>query len=260
MSHHDTFNPVADRVSVERRDRMLIIRMIRHDKRNALDAHMTAALDAALNQLEDDPELWCGVLVGGEQAFSAGTDLAAGSGEPTERGGDYGVITRRRRTPLIAAVEGLALGGGFEVVLSCDMVVASATAQFGLPEVARGVIPTCGGLFRSWQSLPLTIAKQLILTGRPLSAKRAYDLGLVNEMTEPGEALDRALDLAQQVCENSPFSIGESLTAIHDVLDATEVLGWEKTTQAKDAILSSEDRQEGVAAFLEKRAPQWRGR
>lgn len=209
-------------MTLEVQGRILLIRMEREDKRNAVDPHMTAALDQALNQLEDDPDLWCGTLVGGEKAFSAGTDLADTAGTPTERGGPYGVIRRRRRTPLIAAVDGMALGGGFEIALACDMIVAARSAQFGLPETARGLIPTCCGLFRGWQNLPLTIAKQLVLTGRPMPAERAYELGLVNVLTEDGDARAGALELAQQVCENSPFAIGESLSVMQDALDALD--------------------------------------
>ncbi|SMY11118.1 enoyl-CoA hydratase-related protein [Brevibacterium jeotgali] len=260
MSAPTDATPLPHRVELERHDHVLVIHLDRTDKRNAIDSHMTSALDAALNEADDDPEVRCIILTGGERAFSAGTDLADGAGTPTERGGPYGVIRRSRRTPLIAAVEGIAYGGGFEVVLACDMVVAHRTARFGLPEVARGVIPTCGGLFRGWHSLPVTVAKQMVLTGRPLSAQRAYELGIVNELADDGEVLTTALDLAAQVSENSPLSVAESLTVMNDVLGMPEELGWSRTDEATTTVKSSEDYREGVAAFLEKRSPQWKGR
>lgn len=260
MSDHTDETTLNHRIEVERHDHVLVIHLDREDKRNAIDSHMTSALDAALNAADDDPEVRCIVLAGGKRAFSAGTDLADGAGTPTERGGPYGVIRRTRRTPLIAAVEGIAYGGGFEVVLACDMVVAHRAARFGLPEVARGVIPTCGGLFRGWHSLPVTVAKQMVLTGRPLSAQRAFELGIVNELADDGEVLATALDLAAQVSENSPLSVAESLTVMNDVLGIPEELGWSRTDEATATVKSSEDYREGVSAFLEKRSPQWTGR
>jgi len=187
------------RVTTERRGRVLVVRMDRPAKRNAVDAAMTAALDAALNELEDDPDLWCGVLTGGPEMFCAGTDLAQGPGSPTERGGNYGVVRRTRGTPLVAAVEGIAYGGGFEIVLACDLVVAGRSARFGLPEVTRGVIANCGALFRAPRPLPLTVAKQLLLTGQPLPASRAYELGLVTELVDDGGAEAAAVTVAEQI-------------------------------------------------------------
>ncbi|WP_349826898.1 enoyl-CoA hydratase-related protein [Brevibacterium litoralis] len=258
-----TFPPdpaeVDARVSTERQGHVLVIRMQRAAKRNAIDAAMTAALDRALDLLDDDPDLWCGVLTGSDGVFCAGTDLANSAGPPTERGGQYGLIKRRRTTPLIAAVEGLAYGGGFELVLACDMLVAGDSARFGLPEVARGVLPTCGGLFRTWQSLPVTIAKQMVLTGRPMPARRAYELGLVNDLTTDGTALHGALELAEQVCENAPTSVSRSLQVIEDALMRHDAEDWDATEAALDAVRASADHREGIAAFLEKRAPHWTG-
>jgi enoyl-CoA hydratase/carnithine racemase len=248
------------RVTTERRGPVLVIRMNRPDKRNAVDAAMTAELDASLNTLEDDPELWCGILTGGPDMFCAGTDLKGGPGTPTERGGNYGVVKRRRSTPLVAAVDGIALGGGFEIVLSCDLVVAGRSARFGLPEVSRGVIANCGALFRTQRPLPLNIAKQMLLTGQPLSAARAHELGLVSEVVDDGTALDGALALAGQICRNSPFAVSETLKAVEHVVGATDEAGWAVTAEAQSAILASSDRKEGVQAFLEKREPQWVGR
>ncbi|MFD5128888.1 enoyl-CoA hydratase-related protein [Streptomyces olindensis] len=257
----ESSRPEADaRVTMERRGHVLVIRMRRTAKRNAIDPDMTAALDAALNELDDDPDLRCGILTGGEQVFSAGTDLAVGAGDPTPRGGPYGVVRRRRTTPLIAAVEGIAYGGGFELVLACDMVVAGRSARFGLPEVSRGVVATCGGLFRAWRPLPLNVAKQMLLTGRPLPAARASELGLVNDLVDDGQAEAAALALAEQVCENSPVSVTETLAAVDQVVGQADELGWEVTGHALDTVLGSEDHREGISAFLEKRTPHWLGR
>ena len=176
--------------------RILVITIEREDKRNAINADVTAGLDAALNELEDDPELWCGVLTGGQRFFSAGADLAAGPGAPTPRGGIAGLIRRERVKPLIAAVEGFALGGGLELVLSCDLVVAARDARFGLPEVKRGLMPDFGGAFRIVRALPVNVARELLLTGDDLAADRAERLGFVNVLAEPGAALRAALDLA----------------------------------------------------------------
>src|SRR4051812_9209580 len=142
-------------VEQERRGPVLVITIRREDKRNALDAEVTAGIDEALNALEDDADLRVGIITGGTSMFSAGTDLAKTAGPPTIRGGEYGIIRRKRTKPLIAAVEGFALGGGMEVVLACDLVVASTATRFGLPEVQRSLLPICGGLFRPVRALPL---------------------------------------------------------------------------------------------------------
>ena len=167
--------------------------------------------------MEDDPGLWVGILTGTTDVFSAGSDLTAHGDYVTTRGGEYGVIRRERRKPLIAAVEGPALGGGLEIVLACDLVVASETARFGLPEVRIGVVPTCAGLFRGPRALPLNVARELVLTGRPIDAARGYQVGLVNTIAEPGGALDAALALAQEICANSPVSVQACLAAINAV-------------------------------------------
>lgn len=246
-------------ISTERHGRVLLIRMDRPHKRNAVDAEMTAGLSTALDELDDDAGLWAGVLAGTPVAFSAGTDLAAGAGEPTVRGGNYGIASRRRATPLVAAVEGLAFGGGFEIVLACDLVVASRTATFGLPEVSRGLVANCGALFRAPRALPLNVAKQMLLTGRPLEAARLHALGLVNELVEPGEAEAAALALAGQVVENAPVAVSASLRALEDLVCDVDEAGWGLTTVAQENVVASRDSAEGVAAFLEKRAPSWSG-
>lgn len=246
-------------VALERRGRVAVIRLQRVRKRNAFDPELTAALDRAMNEFEDDPELWVGVLTGSGPGFSAGTDLARGSGQPTERGGEYGVVRRQRSKPLIAAVEGFAFGGGMEIVLACDLVVASRTAEFGLPEVRRGVIATCGGLFRAQRALPLNIAKQILLTGDPLLAARAYELGFVNELADEGTAVESAIALAQGICRNAPISVRESLTALERMNSADDPTAWQVTQDAMANTLQSKDTAEGISAFLERRAPRWSG-
>jgi enoyl-CoA hydratase/carnithine racemase len=247
-------------VALERYGRVLVVRMRRQHKRNAIDAEMTAGLDQALNLLDDDEDLWAGVLTGDGGVFSAGTDLATGSGEPTARGGYYGSVRRRRSTPVIAAVEGIAFGGGFELVLACDLVVAARTATFGLPEVARGVIATSGALFRAPRGLPLNVARAMLLTGEPLTAERAWSLGLVNELADEGAALDVALDLARRVCANSPTSVRSTLQALQKIVDADDQAGWEATTAGMQRIADSEDLREGMSAFFGRRPPKWTGR
>jgi enoyl-CoA hydratase/carnithine racemase len=251
---------VTELVSRQRDGHVLVVTMQREAKRNAVDRTLADALDAALNELDDDPDLWCGVLTGGTTFFSAGSDLTAGGDYYTERGGEYGIIRRVRRKPLIAAVEGPALGGGLEIVLACDLVVAAANARFGLPEVAIGVVPTCAGLFRAPRAFPLNLARELVLTGQPISAERAHAAGFVNVLTEPGGAVAGAVALAQRIAANAPISVQSSLAAVNALLADGDARGWEETERTKRAIMGSEDTAEGVRSFLEKRAPQWRGR
>ena len=234
--------------------------MRREAKRNAINREMADQLDAALNQLDDDDSLWAGVLEGCDSIFCAGSDLTCNGDYVTERGGEYGIVRRVRRKPLIACVEGAALGGGLEIVLSCDLVVASRAARFGLPEVSIGVLPTCAALFRAPNALPLNLARELILTGDPISAERAHAAGLVNHLTEPGAALPRALELAGRIVRNAPISVQESLQSVNEWAASGDELGWRLTGRALDGIKDTEDIREGVRSFLEKRPPNWQGR
>jgi len=250
-----------DRVRIERADHVLIITMVREDKRNAVDRAMADALDEAFNLLDDDGGLWAGVLQARGRVFCAGSDLTSGGDYHTERGGEYGLVRRRRSTPLIAAVEGPALGGGMEIALACDLVVAGRDASFGLPEVGIGLIPTCGGLFRGPRALPVNVARQLILTGDPMTAAEAHRVGFVNTLTEPGAASATALALAQRICRNSPTSVRACMAALDTILsDNADEDGWAATTAATDAIRDTADAREGVTSFLEKRPPVWTGR
>ena len=247
-------------VDAQRDGRVLVITLRREAKRNAIDRATADQLDAALNLLDDDADLWAGVLAATGPVFSAGSDMTAGRDYYTERGGEYGIIRRARAKPLIAAVEGPALGGGLEIVLACDLVVASTAARFGLPEVKRGLIPTCAGLFRGPRALPPNVARQLVLTGEPIDAQRAFDVGLVNVLTAAGQALQAATDMAKQICQNAPLSVQACLAALQALDEDFDARGWDATDTAKAAIAGSADAREGVAAFLERRPPAWTGR
>jgi len=248
------------RVETERLGRVLLITLRRDHKRNAIDAFITAGLDAALNELEDDPELWCGVLAGGREAFCAGADLASGAGDPTPRGGYAGITRRYRQKPLIAAVEGYALGGGMEMVLCCDLVVAARPATFGLPEVKRGLIPDFGGVFRVARMLPANVAREMLLTGDRLSAERAERLGFVNVLTDEGDALSGAMDLANRVVGNAPLAVREALTIVNAEIGGDEDPSWERSDAAHARLLASEDMREGISAFFGRRTPDWQAR
>ena len=251
---------MSDLVSRRRDGNVLIITLHREAKRNAVNRELADAIDEALNELDDDDSLWAGVLSGGSSFFSAGSDLTANGDYHTARGGEYGIIRRERRKPVVAAVEGFAHGGGLEIVLACDLVVAARDARFGLPEVGIGVVPACAGLFRTPRSFPVNLAKELILTGVPIGAERAYAAGFVNALTEPGGALDTAILVAQRICRNAPVAVQASLHAVNQLLAQQMAGGWAETDAAMARIQASEDSSEGVRSFLEKRPPVWTGR
>lgn len=244
-------------LDVRREGAVLVLTMDRPAQRNALDRALADALSAAFDELDDDPSLHVGVLAGNGPVFCAGTDLHEPASPATDRGGEYGLVRRSRRTPVVAAVEGPALGGGFELVLSCDLVVAGHEARFGLPEVARGLVATCGGLFRAADRLPPAIAAEMLLTGDPVGAERAHQVGLVNVLTDAGGALAGALELAARITRNSPDAVSASLRAMHAARGPAESVGWTATDHAIATVAASSDPAEGVSAFFEKRVPRW---
>lgn len=245
------------RVRTEQVGRVRVLTMDRPARANAIDARMTAAIDAALNTAEDDRETGAVVITGGARLFSAGTDLETGSGSPTARGGEYGVIRRRAEVPLIAAVEGAAFGGGFEIAMACDLVVAATTARFALPETHRGVVASSGALFRAAAVLPHNVAFDLLLTGRELSGEEAHRLGFVNRLATPGGSIEDAIALAQLVLEGAPTARRETLRAMRAAASRHEDEGWALTEQALRASLATDERSEGLAAFKEGRRPTW---
>ncbi len=248
---------VAGAVLVEQRGPVLLMTLDRPAKRNAVDEAMTLALDTALDRLEDDPSVRVGVLAARGPYFCAGSDLVAGAGPHTGRGGQYGLVQRRRRKPLVAAVAGPALGGGFEMVLAADLVVAAREAWFALPETTRGRVPAAGGLLRAPDRLPRNVAVELMLTGGRLSADRAYALGLVNRVVEPDDVLRSALELALATCAGSPQAVEQLLAGLEEIDAPVSRIGWAVTRAAMTTLLVSTDRTEGNAAFVERRPPRW---
>lgn len=248
-----------DVVDVQVEGHVTVVTITRESKRNAINADVAAGLDAAFNDVEDDPTQWAAILTGGTSVFCAGTDLKDGPGRGTERGGEYGLIRRRRTKPLIAAVEGVAFGGGFELCMASDLVVAASDARFALPEVKRGVIANSGALFRTAQRMPPNLAKELLLTGDEITAERAAALGFVNRVVESGTALSEARRMADSIVANSPTSVQQTLQAVDAVLAHDDDLGWAATARGQQAVMASDDMREGISAFLEKRPPEWTG-
>lgn len=246
-------------VRYERRGAVAVLTIDRPEARNAVDPAVAQGLEAALDRAEGDDAVRVAVLTGAPPAFCAGADLraiAAGQAAAlfTVRGGFAGVTRRERAKPLVAAVEGPALGGGTEIVLACDLVVASETARFGLPEVQRGLIAGGGGLFRLGRALPRNLAMQAALTGDPITVEDARRHGLVNVLCPPGQALAAALELAGRIAANAPLAVSESraLVAASAVMDDEEA--WRRTEAASARILASADTGERVGAFLERGA------
>ncbi len=257
---------MADEVLRERRGHVELLTINRPEARNAVNGAVSHGLASALDQLAEDPEAWVVVLTGGgDKAFSAGMDLkafAAGeAGAVMNVNGGFGGIARRKfPKPLIAAVNGPALAGGLEIVLSCDLVVAADHATFGIPEAKRGLIAGAGGLFRLPKRLPLAVALELALTGDPIDARRAYELGLVNRVVPGDRLLDEALLLAERIAENAPLAVRYSKSVMLGVVDDDEAAGWRLTDEAVALVFDSADAMEGSIAFAEKRKPNWQGR
>ncbi len=253
----------AAAVLTERRDGVLIVTINRPQARNAINRDVSLGIAAAMDELDADPGLAVAILTGAGGTFSAGMDLKAfvrGENPNVGDRGFAGVTFGPPRKPLIVAVEGWALGGGFEVVLACDLVVAAETARFGLPEVKRGLAAGAGGLFRLPKRIPYHLAMEAVLTGEPVGAPRAYELGLVNRLTPEGGALDAALELARMIAANGPLAVAASKR----IVQAAQ--GWsdEEARTAQEEVLrpvmTSADATEGATAFAEKRPPVWQGR
>jgi enoyl-CoA hydratase len=247
----------------ERRGNVLVMRLNRPEQKNAVNLEIAEQMAAALDLLDSDPDLAVGVLTGGQEIFSAGMDLKdfARGQLPSLPGRGFGSITRATvRKPMIAAVEGWALGGGFEMALACDLIVAAENARFGFPEVTRGIVAGEGGLIRLPHRLPYHVAAAILLTGQPLSAADAARFGLVNVLTAPGWALEAALELAARIGKNAPLALAAVKQVIRDSQGLNDAAAFERQEQVTGPLLKSQDAHEGAVAFAEKRAPVWHGR
>ena len=251
-------------IEIERRGAVGIIAINRPEARNAVNGDVAQGMEAALDELEADSSIVSVVITGRGTSFCAGADLklvAVGRGAElaTARGGFAGMVTRRYTKPLIAAVNGPALAGGFEIMLTCDMVVAGEETIFGLPEVRRGLFAAAGGLIRLPKRIPLAVASEMALTGDPIDAQRALALGLVNRVGPMTEVLDAAVALAARIAENGPLAVRNSLTMIQEASDLTEEDAWPRNYALAMEVFASKDSIEGAVAFAEKRTPNWTG-
>ncbi|HEY1831190.1 MAG TPA: crotonase/enoyl-CoA hydratase family protein [Acidimicrobiales bacterium] len=257
---------MADEVLRERRGNVEILTINRPDARNAINGAVSRAMSSIMDELAQDADCWVVVVTGsGEKAFSAGMDLKAfSSGEGGDiigaSGGFAGLTQREFPKPIIAAVNGSALAGGFEIMLSCDLVVAADHATFGIPEAKRGLVAGAGGLIRMPKRLPMAIALELAMTGDSIDAERAYALGLVNKVVPSAQLLDEAIALAERIAANAPLAVRYSKNVMKRAAEVSESEGWKINAEAVGVVFSSADAMEGPIAFAEKRPPNWQGK
>jgi enoyl-CoA hydratase/carnithine racemase len=252
---------MADEVLYELADGgIAVITLNRPEKLNAVNAAVARGLAAAMARSEDDPGVRVVILTSSSaRAFCAGADLTDAPASP-HQGGVARFVYATRRKPWIAAVRGLAVAGGLEICLACDMIVASDDARLGLPEVKRGLIAGAGGLTRLPRALPGRVAIEMITTGDPIDAARAHALGLVNRVVPAAGVLDAALDIARRIVANSPLAVQESLAIARCAAELDDAAGRAVTGEAVERLRTTEDVEEGRRSFIEKRAPVWKGR
>ncbi|MEM7250004.1 MAG: crotonase/enoyl-CoA hydratase family protein [Pseudomonadota bacterium] len=254
---------MANEVLTEVRGRTLLITLNRPDAMNAVNQALSEELAQAADQLDNDSNLSVGVLTGNGRGFCAGMDLKAfvtGSMPEVEGRGFGGITERSASKPLIAAIEGFALAGGLELAMSCDILVAAKGAKLGIPETGVGLFAAGGALLRLPQALPYGLAMKMALTAQPITAEVAHQHGLVTELAEKGEAVNVALELAEQIAKNAPLGLISSKALIARSKGQTEAEFWEYQNTEHMHVFSSEDAHEGPTAFAEKRAPVWRGK
>jgi enoyl-CoA hydratase/carnithine racemase len=252
-------------VEMERRGATALLTLNRPEARNAISPEVSQTMAGLLDEIETDDEVRAVVLTGAGEVFCAGADLkvvAAGNALDIARGkgGFAGIVTREFPKPLIAAVNGPALAGGFEIVLSCDLVVAASHARFGIPEAKRGLLAAAGGLIRLPKRVSLAVALELAMTGDPIDADRALALGLVNRVVAGDQVIDSALALADAIAANSPIAVRCARQLVREAGDLSEAEAWARNNELSLEVFSSGDAIEGATAFAEKRAPVWKSK
>jgi enoyl-CoA hydratase len=253
----------ADEVLVERRGFVQLITINRPKAKNALSLAVSKRVAAAIDELDESPDLRVGVLTGAGGVFSAGMDLKgflAGETPALEGRGLCGITETPPSKPLVAAVEGWALAGGFELLLACDLVVAADGAKFGVPEVKRSLVAAGGAALNLPKRIPLPLALELLLTGEPITAARAAEMGLVNRVVPDGDAVAGALELADVIAANGPLAVIASKRIARETTDWPSTEGWARQVKIVEPVFTSEDAREGSIAFAEKRPPEWKGR
>ncbi|MFP5196338.1 crotonase/enoyl-CoA hydratase family protein [Alcaligenes faecalis] len=255
---------MSELVTLERIGKVLLITLNRPEARNAINLETAQALAQALDEFDADPSIAVGVLTGANNTFCAGMDLKAfaKTGQRPYVGdrGFAGICERPPAKPLVAAVEGYCLAGGFEIALSCDLIVAADSANFGLPEVKRGIVPGSGGMVRLPSRIPYHMAMEMVLTGGMYPAARMAELGLVSRLAEPGKTTEQALALAEQIAANGPLAVQTAKSIISQSRDWRQSDLFDLQRPRIAGIFTSADAKEGATAFAEKREPVWQGK
>lgn len=251
-------------VKFEQQGHVAIFTLNRPGAKNAVNGAVSALMEKLLDQFEANEQLWIGIIKSSLlDTFSAGADLKAINAREqitTKKGHFAGLVKYPRTKPMIACVEGNALAGGTEICLACDLLVASKGSKFGVPEVKRSLVPGAGGLFRLPRVLPRNIGMELVLTGDTLDADRAYQFGMINVLTEKGDAFKEALALAQRIEVNAPIAVSEAVQAVHNLTHSSDDDSFTASDAAMRVLSKTEDYKEGPLAFIEKRPPKWTGK